>query len=145
MEINSKAPVAARHEIIINASKQTIWQLLTDINHWHLWYPNVSESKLEGSLQPTSIFRWKSNGTAIVSTLEEVEDQRRISWTGKAFGTQAIHIWILEPQEKGVLVRTEESFDGWLIVLLRSMMQTMLDTSLKSWLDYLKQTAEDVV
>lgn len=142
MEINSKAPAISRHEIMINASSETIWQILTDINHWNVWYPNISESKLEGLLEPGSVFRWKSGGTAILSTLQEVEPSRRISWTGKAIGTQAIHIWILEPHEKGVLVRTEESFEGWLVRLLRGMMQEMLDTSLQTWLQHLKQKVE---
>lgn len=143
MEINSKAPVIAHHEIVINGSREKIWQILTDINHWNLWYPNISESKLEGLFEPNSIFRWKSGGATIISTLEEVEPQYRISWTGKAIGTQAIHVWILEPHEKGVLVKTEESFEGWLVNLLRGMMQETLDTSLQSWLKHLKQKVEE--
>lgn len=143
MEINAKAPVIARHQITINASSETIWQILSDINHWHDWNPNISESKLEGSFVPYSIFRWKSGGTAILSTLQEVEPQRRISWTGKVIGTQAIHIWILEPHENGVRVRTEESFEGWLVRLSRGTMQKMLDTSLQTWLALLKKKAEE--
>lgn len=143
MEINSTAAAIAHHEIKINASSEVIWHLLSDIDHWHVWYPNVSKSKLEGSLIPGSVFRWKSGGTNIISTLQEVEPQRRISWTGKTLGTQAIHVWILEPQEKGVLVRTEESFEGWLVHLLKGTMQKMLDTSLQTWLKHLKQKAEE--
>jgi len=143
MEINSKAPAIARHEIIINADCKKIWELLTNINQWTVWHPNISESKLEGRFEPGVTFRWKSDGTAILSTLQEVKPQRRLSWTGKVIGTQAIHVWILEPQENGVLVRTEESFDGWLVRLLRGMMQKTLDTSLQTWLTLLKQKAEE--
>jgi hypothetical protein len=142
MEINPQAPAIARHEITINASSERIWQLLTNINDWTAWNLNISEAKLEGSFKVGSIFRWKSGGTAIVSTLQEVEPQRRIVWTGKVFGTQAIHVWILEPQPNGTIVRTEESFEGWLVVLLRGMMQKTLDTSLKNWLQLLKTRAE---
>jgi hypothetical protein len=142
MEINSNAPAIARHTIMINASSEKIWQILTDINHWNVWYPNISESKLEGLLKPGSVFFWKSGGINITSTLQEVEPHRRISWTGKTTGTQAIHVWILEPQENGVLVRTEESFEGWLVRILRGMMQNTLDTSLESWLQHLKHQVE---
>lgn len=145
MEINPQAPAIARHEIVIDASSETIWQILADINHWSTWYPNVSTSTLEGRLEPGSIFRWKSGGTAIVSTLKDVEPLHRMSWTGQALGTRAVHIWVLEPQETGVLVRTEESFDGWLVRPFKRMMQKMLDTSLQVWLDHLKQRAETVV
>jgi hypothetical protein len=143
MEVNSKAPAIARHEIMVNASSEAIWGLLTDINHWSDWNPNISESRLEGLIKPGTTFRWKSGGTSILSTLQEVEPQRRMSWTGKVIGTQAIHVWILEPYENGVLVRTEESFEGWLVRLSRGMMQRMLDASLASWLEHLKRKAED--
>ncbi|MEH1896813.1 MAG: SRPBCC family protein [Nostoc sp.] len=142
MDINSNAPAIARHTIMINASSEKIWQVLADINHWNVWYPNISESKLEGLLKPGSVFFWKSGGISITSTLQEVEPHHRISWTGKTRGTQAIHVWILEPHEKGVLVRTEESFEGWLVRMLRGMMQKTLDTSLESWLQHLKHQVE---
>jgi hypothetical protein len=144
MQINLKAPATAQHEIMIQAPVEAIWQILADIDRWNSWYPAVSQAKLEGALAPGSIFRWKSGGTAIVSTLQEVKPYCRISWTGKAVGTQAIHVWILEPNEGGVLVKTEESFEGWLVRLLKGMMQRMLDTSLQAWLEHLKQKAEEI-
>lgn len=142
MEINLKAPAFAKHQLLINAPIENIWQILTDINNWKSWNPNVSKSALPGKLVPNSIFRWKSGGITITSIIKEVEPNRRISWTGKVIGTQAIHIWTLEPQEQGVLVGTEESFDGWLVRLFKGSMQKMLDTALKSWLEHLKQKAE---
>lgn len=142
MEINLKAPVIAQHQITINAASETIWQILTDINQWAAWNPNISEARLEEALKPGSTFRWKSGGTAIVSTLQEIEPQRRMSWTGQVIGTRAIHTWMLEPQGESVLLRTEESFEGWLVVLTKGMMQKMLDTSLQEWLERLKQRAE---
>lgn len=142
MQTSIKAPAIAQHEIMIHAPVETIWQLLSDIDRWSTWYPAVSQAKLEGALAPGSVFRWKSGGSTIVSTLQEVEPLQRIAWTGKAVGTQAIHIWVLEPVEGGILVKTEESFEGWLVRLLRGMMQKMLDTSLQSWLEHLKQKAE---
>jgi len=142
MEINLQAPVVAQHQILIAASSETIWQILSDINRWTDWNPNISDATLEGEFKPGSIFRWKSGRTAILSTLQEVEPQRRMSWTGQVIGTRAIHIWMLEPQVDSVLVRTEESFEGWLVRLSRGMMQRMLDKSLQEWLERLKQKAE---
>ncbi|UBF28829.1 SRPBCC family protein [Kovacikia minuta CCNUW1] len=142
MEINLQAPVIAQHQIVVNASSEAIWQVLSDINRWTDWNPNISEATLEGALKPGSIFRWKAGGTAILSTLQEIEPQRRLSWTGQVIGTRAIHTWMLEPQVDSVLVRTEESFEGWLVRLSKRMMQRMLDQSLQEWLECLKQKAE---
>jgi hypothetical protein len=145
MEINLEAPVRAQHQITINAASETIWQVLTDINQWSTWNPNISEAQLEGALKPGSTFRWKSGGTAILSKLQEVEPQHRMSWTGQVIGTRAIHTWMLEPQGESVVVRTEESFEGWLVLLTKGMMQRMLDKSLQVWLECLKQRAEAAI
>lgn len=145
MEINAHAPVKARHQIIINASPEQVWQLLSDIDQWPVWNPNIADAKLDGSLKPGSRFKWRSGGTKIVSSLQEVTPHCRLSWTGKVIGTQAIHIWRIEPDEQGTVVITEESFDGWLVRLSKGMMQKMLDTSLQTWLAHLKQQAEKTV
>lgn len=142
MEINSTAPVTAQHQITINTSSAIVWQLLTDIDQWSVWNPAISHSQLQGALKPGSTFRWKSGGTTILSTLQEVEPLQRLSWTGRAIGARAIHVWVLEPQAEAVLVRTEESFEGWLVRLAKGMMQSMLDTTLQGWLDQLKRAAE---
>ena len=142
MEINPKAPAIARHEIEIDASIDRIWQLLTDVDRWTDWHPLISEAKLDGLFKVGTSFRWKSGGSEIVSTLQEVEPQQRITWTGKVFGIQAIHVWILEPQGDGAIVRTEESFEGWIVSLLKGMMQKTLDTALQNWLALLKTKAE---
>jgi uncharacterized protein YndB with AHSA1/START domain len=82
MEINLKAPVIAHHQITINAEGETIWQILTDINQWAAWNPDISEARLEGAFKAGSTFRWKSGGTTILLTLQEVEPQHQMSWTG---------------------------------------------------------------
>jgi uncharacterized protein YndB with AHSA1/START domain len=142
MDINANAPAIARHEILIAAPSDTVWALLADIDQWPTWNPNISAATLEGGLEPGTGFHWRSGGTAIASTLQEVEPQRRLSWTGRVMGIRAIHTWSLDPQGDGVVVRTEESFEGWMARLMKPMMQKMLDTSLKTWLEHLKQQAE---
>jgi hypothetical protein len=44
-----------------------------------------------------------------------------IVWRGRAFGTRTIHVWRLAPDGSGTQVDTEESFEGWLVSLLRPM------------------------
>ncbi|PSN15023.1 polyketide cyclase/dehydrase and lipid transport [filamentous cyanobacterium CCT1] len=142
MDINPNAPVSARHQVTINAPAETIWQLLTDIDGWPSWNPNISAATLAGRVKPGSTFRWKSNGIGIMSTLQTVEPHCHLGWTGKAIGTRAIHTWELEPVGDTVVVTTAESFEGWLVRLMQGMMQNTLDTSLAAWLQSLKQRAE---
>lgn len=44
----------------------------------------------------------------------------------KVIGTKAMHIWIMEPYENSILVRTKESFEGWLVSLWKGIMQRMI-------------------
>ena len=65
-----------------------------------------------------------------------------IGWTGKAIATRAIHTWHLAATAGGVVVTTAESFDGWLVRLMKKAMQKTLDDSLRATLEKLKSAAE---
>lgn len=142
METSTRAPAFARHEILVRAPAEKVWRLLSDIDHWSAWQPDIPRARLDGPLAPNTVFRWKSGGSSVVSVIQEVVAHRRLGWTGKAMGARARHLWVLEPRGDEVMVRTEESFEGWIVVLLKAMMQKTLDTSLQAWLRHLKEAAE---
>ncbi len=142
MEVNRQAPAVARDEVFVEASPQRVWALQTDVDSWPAWRSDVSRAELEGDLAVGSVFRWRSGGFSVVSTVREVEPERRLVWMGKALGTRAVHSWVFEAREGGVLVRTEESFEGWLVRPLKGTMQRTLEGSLRTWLEDLKRTAE---
>ncbi len=143
MNIDERAPVRSTRDLRIDARPDLVWSVLTDINGWPKWNPAVSRAKFHGPLAPGSEFRWKSGGSSIVSTFQEVEGPTRVSWTGKAFGTGAVHVWTLEAAGTGTQVRTSESFDGWLVRLLRSWFQRLLEKALDEQLQSLKTAAEE--
>lgn len=142
MDIDPTAPVISRRHIHVAAPLEAIWTLLTDINGWTSWNPVVSKAELDGPLAPGTVFRWKSGGMRILSTLQDVEPMRRVSWTGRMLGINAIHVWILEKEDGGVLIRTAESFDGPLARIFKAMLQRVLDRSLEAGLHSLKTAAE---
>ena len=47
-----------------------------------------------------------------LSTIEVVEPNKRIGWTGTAIDTQAGHIWTRKPHKDGPLLTAEESMAG---------------------------------
>jgi len=126
----------------IAAKPGRVWGLLSDIDRWPTWNALVQSAVLSGPLHPGSIFKWKSKGITIVSTLQEVTPNERLAWSGKALGTDAIHVWELEPTDQGVILRTEESFGGWLPWLMPKAMQRTLDETLPAWLQAIKSEAE---
>lgn len=143
MEINHQAPLVAQREIFIQASPEVVWKIHTDINNWGQWQPGIDMAKLEGPLATGSIFQWKSGGLTITSTIQIVESNQQIGWTGKALGTRASHIWMLKGYNDGTMLTTEESMEGWLISILKLIMPKFLEESLDTWLQSLKSKAED--
>jgi len=145
MQIDQNAPAKASDSIAINAPIERVWGLITRVEQWPAWNGLVSGVKIRGSFMPNASFVWKSGGLTITSTIRVVEPNSLIVWTGKTFGTQAIHIWRFKQDGTAVTVETEESFDGWLPRFLPKMMQKTLADALAKWLHALKHQAENKV
>lgn len=144
IKINENAPVIAKGMIEINASPETIWDLIADIKRWSSWNPDVKNSSIEGDVIKGSKFKWKSWSVTITSIFQEVDRPRFIGWTGKTMGIKALHIWKLEPKNGRTIAITEESWEGPLTRLTRGRTQNMLQKAINSELEYLKIEAERV-
>jgi uncharacterized protein YndB with AHSA1/START domain len=142
MDINENAPVITRDEILIDAPLERVWGLHTDISSWSEWLPDIDASTIEGPLAVGTVFRWQTYSLSIESTIQEIDPLRRIVWSGPAQGITAIHVWTMTPSVDGVVVRTEESWDGDPVRAQPKEMQQALDGSLRAWLQSLKHKAE---
>ena len=140
--INGQAPVVGASELEIAAAPETVWDVLTAIDRWPSWNPDVKSMSLEGPLAAGSVFRWKAGPGTITSTIRRVEPQQLIAWTGRTLGIDAIHVYRLEPRDGGTFVRTDESYEGLVARLLRGSLQKRLDRALADGLRYLKDEAE---
>ncbi len=142
MEINTGAPVVVHKEILIKATPAAVWKVHTNITAWKHWQPDVSESKLQGALAVGAVFNWKSRGSKITSTIEELEPEQRIVWTGKVGGAHAIHVWTLEANGVGTILKTEESLEGFVVGLMKGGVRKKLENTLEGWLIDLKTEVE---
>ena len=50
METNSNAPIISRHEITISAPLETVWRVLTQIDSWSDWNPDIAKANLTGPI-----------------------------------------------------------------------------------------------
>jgi uncharacterized protein YndB with AHSA1/START domain len=142
MDVNRDAPAVARSEAEIAADPETVWQVLTDLERWPSWNPDISSVTVEGGLGEGTVFRWKAGRATITSTIREVDRPRLIGWSGRTGGIDAVHVWRLEPRDGGTLVRTEESWQGLLVRLLRGPMRKSLQKAVDGGLGHLKAEAE---
>jgi uncharacterized protein YndB with AHSA1/START domain len=136
------AEAQAGANITIHASAERVWRLLTEVDRWPVWNSAVESAAMQGPLRVGTLFVWKSQGFQVSSTLSEIDRLKRLSWTGSAFGTKAFHLWEIEIVGDTVLVKTYETFDGWVPWLFKASMQKKLDETLPACLQALKQAAE---
>ncbi|MDH2426415.1 SRPBCC family protein [Sphaerisporangium sp. TRM90804] len=145
--IDESAPVVSRHSVTVTASADTVWRILTDIDAWTTWLPEIPYAHIEtpGPLAPGSVFRWSAAGMEIESTVAQVWPRDRLVWRGYGGGQDGVlgvHVWALTPAGDGVEVSTEESFAGPPVDADPATFQAGLDTTLAMWLHRLKITAE---
>lgn len=143
-EIENNAPVRASSEIAIHASPVKVWHVLSDIDRWPTWQPNISVAKINGSLQTGTTFSFTYGGSKIESRIALVRPDKQLGWTGTTFGATAIHVWNLQPLPGGgTLVKTEESLDGLLLRLKLFYSSKDLAKSHQLWLEALKHKTEE--
>lgn len=140
--INNHAPATCRKSITIKATKEKVWQVLTDINGWVTWNTAVSKAKCNGELKAQTTFDWKTGGVRIHSTLHIVEPFQNFGWTGKALGAFAIHNWTLQEKNARTEVTVEESMDGFLVKLFKTAFSKNLENGMQNWLALLRQECE---
>jgi hypothetical protein len=140
--IDEGAPVASSAEGEIDAPIERVWAVLTAIERWPSWNPDVRSVSVVAPIVEGSTFRWKAGPGTITSLVEHLDRPRLIAWSGKTLGIRAYHVWHLEGRNGTTLVRTEESYDGLVARLLRRSLQRTLDAALTDGVRYLRAEAE---
>jgi hypothetical protein len=72
MDINRDAPATAEGELQIAADPQTVFSVISAVDQWPSWNPDVRSVTLQGPVQPGTVFRWKAGPSTLTSTLRVV-------------------------------------------------------------------------
>lgn len=142
MQINERAPVAGTARMETTAGREVAWEVLTRIDEWPRWNPDVESAAIEGDLAEGSRFRWNVGSRTIESTIRQLEPPATITWTSKTPGLRAIHVYRLEPHGGGTLISSSESWEGVVARVFRVRMQGTLERAMQAGLRHLKAEAE---
>jgi uncharacterized protein YndB with AHSA1/START domain len=142
MEINQNAPATAAGETQIDADAQTVFAVISAIDQWPSWNPDVKSVQVQGPVQPGTVFRWKAGPSSLTSTLQVVDPPREIAWTGTTMGIKAVHVFRFQAGDGGTLARSEESWEGLLASVLKGYSRRTLEKGIRSVLAHLKAEAE---
>ena len=140
--INENAPVKAKESIQIDADPEKVWNILSDFNNWDKWNSDIKYAKLNGELKAGTTFNWNNGGNKIKSILHTVTPFKEIGWSGKAFGSFAIHNFTLSNVNGKTELLIEESMEGLLMRLFRGFMQNALEDGINKWLTQIKEVVE---
>ena len=142
MEITRNAPATAEGERQIAADPRTVFAVISAIDQWPSWNPDVKSVELQGPVQEGTVFRWKSGPSTLTSTLQVVDPPHEIAWTGTTMGIKAVHVFLFQANDVGTLARSEESWEGLIASLLKGYSRKTLDKGIRSVLSHLKTEAE---
>jgi hypothetical protein len=129
----SRPPIEVRNEIVIAASAERVWDLLTDVEGWPSWYRACRWVRVES----TASFRWKAHPVVLRSTVVAADRPHSFAIVADALGLHAERTFTLRPTSdgQGTVVVSHETQVGlvpWLGRLylaprLRAANQAMFD------------------
>ena len=122
-------------DIIINASREKIWNILSDFSAYPDWNPFVTEitgELIDGSKLNVTLKIEGGKPTSFSPSLISVIPGEKICWQGKIFVKglfDAIHYFILEETQDGKTQLTHgENFKGLLVKpILKNIEKPTLD------------------
>lgn len=109
------------HEIHIESSRDTIWDLTIDVESWPKWNPNVEKvtKEDEGNFKVGSSAVIIQKGLPPTRwTCMTLEDSTIFSWKGTAYGIKMKATHILEDKLSGVSNKLVIEATGLLVYLL---------------------------
>jgi uncharacterized membrane protein len=59
--------------IDINAPSDTVWSILTNLNTWPMWFPDLEQVTNVGAVESGGTFQWRSSGETGVGSIVSVE------------------------------------------------------------------------
>jgi len=134
------------NKIEIEASPETVWNILTQAEQWSDWYVGMKNVKVLDS--ETGIIDGKVDMTFntmnrdFKATVIEYQPYERLSWETMDDKMMGVHAWLIIPTEKGCLVVTDESQYGTLARLQKIFLPNKLRKLHDVWLEEMKIKAE---
>jgi short-subunit dehydrogenase/uncharacterized protein YndB with AHSA1/START domain len=106
----SRPPIEVHNEIVIPASAERVWDLLSDVGKWPSWYRACKWVRVEstgdaastsGTARPLS-FRWKAHPVELRSTVVAADRPHTFAIVADARGLHADRTFTLRPTPNGL-------------------------------------------
>jgi uncharacterized protein YndB with AHSA1/START domain len=127
---SSRPPIVVRNEVVIPASAERVWDLLTDVERWPSWYRACRWVRVEsrGRAGEALSFRWKAHPVELRSQVIASERPHTFAIVADSRGLHADRRFTIRPTPDGLSV-TVTSFEtqvGWFPRLGRAIVAPSL-------------------
>ncbi len=135
------------NEIDIEASPETVWEILINAVEWETYYEGASEFELagnsDGKLKSDSEFSWKTMGLDFTSVIKEYEAPNRLAWESIRKDIRGYHAWLILPTPTGSKLITSEAQHGFMTLPQKVFIPKKLKGLHDIWLAEIKTKAEN--
>jgi short-subunit dehydrogenase/uncharacterized protein YndB with AHSA1/START domain len=142
---SSQPPIVVRNEVVIRASAERVWDLLTDVEHWPSWYRACRWVRVEsrGPAGEAQSFRWKAHPVELRSQVMTYERPHMFAIVADSRGLHADRTFTIRPLPDGlsVVVTSYETQVGWFPRLGRAIVAPSLRASNHVMFDDLARAA----
>jgi uncharacterized protein YndB with AHSA1/START domain len=140
-EVQEDAAVLHMESQLIDAPRDLVYDIISDVEHWPEWHSAVSKTDLEGSGKKGRMFKWHSSGMTFKSIIHTASKPEEFGIVARTMWFKVIFNWTLEPFMGGTRVSIEESITG----LGAELMKKSIRSSMTLTLMELKKYAESRV
>ena len=149
--MGNRPPIEVQNEILIGASAERVWDLLTKVEAWPAWYRACrwvriesigSGASMTGEVRPMS-FRWKAHPVELISNVVAFDRPYSFAITADAPGFHAERKFTLRPVDNGTIVVSYETQVGLFPWLGRLYLQRRLWTANQAMFEDLERAAEE--
>lgn len=127
------------------SSQDIVWAWLIRAQLWPTWYPNSANVQIIGSqtsdLAIDTRFSWKTFGLKVESQVMEFLPPKRLAWDAHTRGFDGYHAWLIEKNEAGCHVLTEETQHGLLPRIQKLFSPKRMNNQHQVWLESLREQA----
>ena len=148
----SRPPIEVHNEMVIRATPERVWDLLTDVERWPTWYRACRWVRVESpgstpsanSVVPRA-FRWKAHPVVVRSTVIAAERPHSFAFVADALGLRAERSFTVRaiPDGLGTVVISHETQDGLLPRFGRSFVAPRLYAANQAMFGDLARAAGD--
>lgn len=137
-----------RTDIHIEASPETVWQVLTDFSRYPDWNPFIPRAEgeiREGARIEVRIEPPGGQGMTFRPTVQRVVPHGELRWLGRLWVPKLFdgeHIFELHPEDGGTRFVQRENFSGLLVPVLGGTMESATRRGFDAMNRALKEEAE---